>query len=91
MIEHLVALIENEGLDKSKREVAISDESIQATWCSNDDVGCSLLVLDFGNVVLNRCAAVEDFDLDIRQILAESGILISDLESQLTSVAHDDD
>ena len=91
MIEHLVALIKNKGFDESKREVAITNESVQSTWCGDNDVGCGLLVLDLGNIVLNRGAAVEDLNLDIWQILAESGILISDLESQLTSMTHDDD
>ena len=50
-----------------------------------------LLVLENLGVLLNRCTAVEDTGLDIGHILAEAVVLVSDLEGQLASVAHDQD
>lgn len=45
LIQHLVALIENEVLDVSQRQSFVSDKSIETTWSSNNDIGVLLFVL----------------------------------------------
>ena len=51
----------------------------------------SLLVSQQLLVLLDISAAVEDGCLDLRHVLAETLILIADLEGQLAGVAHDQD
>lgn len=50
-----------------------------------------LLVLQDLGVLNDRSAAVEDTGLDVRHVLAESIVLVADLESELASVAHNQD
>ncbi len=54
---------------------------------SHDDVG-AILLQDFF-VLLDGHASEEHSDLDIVDVLAEALILLTDLESQLTSVSQD--
>lgn len=49
----------------------------------------SLLVLEKLNILLNRCASVENCGFHIGHVLAESGVFVLDLVGQLTGVAHD--
>lgn len=51
-------------------------------------MGMGILVGQSLNVFLHRCTAIEYGSLDIRQVLAEAGVLILDLERKLSSVAH---
>lgn len=90
LIKHLVALVEYEALDVAKAEVLVAYQGIQTTRCGDNDVRVSVLVLEEIDVVLNWSATVEDAGLDVRQILAETSILILDLESQFTGVAEDE-
>lgn len=50
-----------------------------------------LLVGQDLNVLLHWGTAVKDSGLDVRHVLAESGILVLDLVGELTGVAHDED
>lgn len=91
LIEHLVTLIEDEDLARSKVEVLVTDKRVQATWGSDDDVWVGLLVLEELGVGLDWSSSVEDGGLDLWHVLAESGVLVLDLVCQLTGVAHDQD
>ena len=51
----------------------------------------SVLVLQGLHISLDRSTAVEDTRLDVRHVLAEAVVLVANLVSQLTSVAHDND
>ena len=51
----------------------------------------SILVLEDLGVLLDRGTTIEDSSLDVGHVLGETVVLIADLESQLTSVAHDQD
>lgn len=50
-----------------------------------------VLVLENLGVLLDGSATVEDASLDVGHVLGETVVLVADLESQLTSVAHDQD
>lgn len=91
LVQHLVALIEDEVLQVGKAEVPIADKSIDTTGCTNYDVRVGLLVAEELNVLLNGCSTVEDTDLDVGQELGETVVLVPDLVGQLTSMAHDQD
>jgi len=89
LVEHLVTLIEHEALDVAQAEVLVAHKGVQTTGSGDNDVRVGLLVLENVDVVLNGSATVEDRGLDVGQVLAETGVLILDLESQLAGVAHD--
>jgi hypothetical protein len=90
LIEHLVALVKHKDANASETESLVADKSLKTTGSADNDVRASVLALESLDVVLDGSAAVEDTGLDVRHVLAESVVLISDLVGQLTSVAHDD-
>lgn len=90
-IQKLVALIENKVLDMASVEALVSNEGVQSTRCSNDDMRASILVLENFNILGLAGTAVEDRSTDIRHVLAESGVLVLDLVSELASVAQHND
>ena len=51
----------------------------------------SILVLQHLGILDDGSAAVEDTSLDVRHVLAETVVLIANLESQFAGVAHDQD
>ena len=69
----------------------VANQSIETAGGADDDVGVSLLVLQDFSVLLDGGTAVENASLDIRHVFAESVVLVSDLERELASVAHDQD
>lgn len=90
LIQHFVALVKNKVLDISKRESFVSYKSIQSTWCTNDDVGILLLVLQKLDILSHRCTTIEDSRFDLGKVFAESSIFILDLVGQLSCVTHDE-
>lgn len=91
LIQHLVTLVKNEGLHAAERQLLLANQRVQTTWSTNDDVGVRLLVREHFNILLHRGTTVEHGSLDIRQVLAESRVLVLDLVRQLAGVAHDKD
>lgn len=89
LVQHLVALIENEDADASKSERLVTDKSLETTWCTNNDVRAGVFVLQSLHVGLDRSAAVENASLDVGHVLAKSVVLITDLVGQFTSMTHD--
>lgn len=69
----------------------LADESVQATWSSDDDVWVGLWVLENLGIGLDWGSSVEDSGLNFWHVLAESGVLVLDLVGKLTGVAHDKD
>lgn len=88
LIEHLVALIQNESLNTAESELLLPDEGIETSGCRNDDVRMRLLVLQNLLVLLDVGTAVEHGRLHLRHVLAETLIFVTNLEGKLTSVAH---
>ena len=91
LVEHLVTLIKNKSLDVAQGQLLVANQRIQATGSGDNDVGISLLVGQYLHILLDGGTSVEDCSLDIGQIFRETRILVLDLVSQLTSVAHDED
>lgn len=89
LVQHLVTLVEDEVLEVGKTEMPVADKSINTTGCADDDVGVGVLVAKELDVLLDRCASVEDADLDVGQEFGKAVVLVPDLVGQLTSVAHD--
>lgn len=54
-------------------------------------MGVGFLILEDFGILLNRRTTVEDTGLNVRHILAETVVLVSNLEGQLAGVAHDQD
>ena len=78
-------------LQVGKTKMLVANERVDAARSTNDDVGVRLLVAEELDVLGDRCASVEDTDLNIWQELGEAVVLIPNLVGQLTSVAHDED
>jgi hypothetical protein len=89
LVEHLIALIENEDANASETKSLVTDKSLKTAGSTNNDVGASLLVLQGLNVLLDGSTTVEDTGLDIGHVLAEAVVLVANLVGELTSVAHD--
>jgi len=91
LIEHLVTLIEHKALDVAQAKVLVTNEGVETTRGGDDDVRVGLLVRENVDVVLDGSTAIEHSGLHVRQVLAETRILVLDLECQLAGVAHDQD
>jgi hypothetical protein len=91
LVKHLIALVQDEHADVSKTQVLVADKGVETARGADNDVGVSLLVLEDLGILLDGSAAVEDASLDVGHVLAESVVLVADLESQLTSMAHNQD
>lgn len=91
LVEHLIALIENEVLEVGKAKLLVTDKSVNATGCTDDDVRVRVLVREDIDILLDWSTAIEDGYSNIREELREAVVLILDLVSQLTGVAHDQD
>ena len=89
LVEHLVALIENEHLQVVEGESFVVRESEDTTRSTNDDMG-RLGALENLLVFLDGDTTVENLSDDIRKVLGETSHLVLDLISKLTSVAHDE-
>ena len=89
LVQHLVALIEDEVLQAGETKVPVTDEGVDTSRGADDDVRVGILVTEELDVLRNWGSAVEDADLDIGQELGKSVVLVPDLVSQLTGVAHD--
>lgn len=89
LVEHLVTLVKDKDADASETESLVADESLETTGGADNDVRASVLGLEGLDVVLDGSTTVEDTGLDVRHVLAESVVFVSDLVGQLTSVAHD--
>lgn len=90
-IEELVTLVENKVLDVGSVEGLVSDERVETTGSSDDDVWAGVLVLERLGVGLLAGTAVEDRGPDVGHVLAEPRVLVLDLVGQLSGVAEDDD
>lgn len=87
LLQHFVALIKDEMFQVLQVQFLVADESKNAAWCADNNVRCqcfqALLVL------LDWHSSEENWDLDCCHVLAESFVLLADLESEFTSVTHD--
>lgn len=88
MIQHLVTLIENKDADATEAEILVPNKGLQAAWSTNNDMRVSVLVLQKLSILGDGGSTVEHASLDIRHVLAEAVVLVTDLEGQLASVAH---
>lgn len=91
LLQHLVTFVENESLHAAERQLLLANQGVQPTRSANDDVGERVFVREHLNILLNRGTTVEHGGLDVRKVLAESRVLVLDLERQLAGVAHDKD
>jgi hypothetical protein len=91
LIKHLVAFIENEDLAAVKTKVLVPHKSVQSTGCGDNDMGVGVLVLQNFGILLDRSASVENCSFHVGHVLAETCVLVFDLVSKLTSVAHNQD
>ena len=69
----------------------VSDQRVQSTRCTNNDVRECILVLQDFNVLADVNTTIEDSCFDIREVFAESSVFISDLVGQFSRVTHDKD
>jgi hypothetical protein len=91
LIKHLVALIKHKDADAAEAKVLVPNQRIKPTRCADNDMRMGLLVLQDLRVLLDGSATVENTRLDVRHVLAEAVILVTNLERQLASVTHNQD
>lgn len=89
LLQHLIALVKDEMFQVLQVEFLVPDESENSSWGADNDVRCHCLQGLF--VLLNRHAAKEHCDLNARHIFTEALVFLADLESEFSSVAHDQD
>lgn len=88
LVKHLVAFVKNEHTHAAEAQVLVAHKSIKPAWGTDNNVWVRLLVFEDLGILLDRSTAVENTRLDVRHVLAEAVILVPNLESELTSVAH---
>lgn len=91
MVKHLVAFIKDKDTNTSEAENLVANQGVETARGSDDDVRASVLVLNDLDILLDWSTAVEHASLDVGHILAETVVLVANLESQLASVAHNKD
>jgi hypothetical protein len=91
LVEHLVTLVKNEGLHVAQGQFLVTDQGVQTTGSGHHNVGVGFLVGQDFDVLLDRSTTVEDCSFNVGQVLRETGVLVLDLISELTGVAHDQD
>jgi len=86
VLEHLIALIQNESLDLVSLEFLLIDELLDTTRSTNNNMRG---VLSQELIMLtNRDASIEDAHLDGRKIFGEANKFLANLIGQLASMAH---
>lgn len=89
-LQHLVTFIENEHLDSGSVQSLVTNQSIQSTGGSDNDVRALCLVLQDFLVLLDGGSTVKDTGLDGGHVLGESGKFVLDLEGQFSGVTEND-
>jgi hypothetical protein len=88
LVQHLVAFVKNEHADVPQPKLLVADESIQTSGSGHDDMRMGIFVRENLVILRNGGTTVEDGSLDLRHVPAEARILVLDLVSELSSVAH---
>ena len=88
LVEHLVALVEDKHAHASETQVLVADQSVKAARGADNDVRVRILVLEQLGILLDGSATVEHTGLDVGHVLAESVVLVANLESKLAGMAH---
>lgn len=88
LLQHLVALVENKVLHVLHRQVLALDETENTAWRPDNDL--RLLFVELVDVCLDGHTSVEHGSLDVRHVFGETDVLVVDLVSELTGVAHDE-
>ena len=91
LIQHFIAFIENEDFDISEAKLLLSDQSVQTSRSSDNDMRVGVLVGKGFDILLHWCASIKDCCLHFREIFAEPGIFVLDLVCEFTGVTHDKD
>lgn len=89
-LQHLVTFIENKHLDGGSVQSLVSNQSVQSTGGSDNDVRALCLVLQDFLVLLDGGSTVKDTGLDGGHVLGESGKFVLDLEGQFSGVTEND-
>mmetsp|Transcript_13229 Transcript_13229/g.30885 ORF Transcript_13229/g.30885 Transcript_13229/m.30885 type:complete len:226 (-) Transcript_13229:39-716(-) len=84
--KHAIALVQDKMLYAVELEILIPSQSQNATGGSHHNVRA--VVLENFLVLLDRDSSVKDSGLYLRQVLAESLVLVGNLESEFTGVAN---
>lgn len=91
LFEQLVALVENEMLDRLSVQRLVPHERVQSSRSSNNDMRTLVLALERLNVVLDRRSSVKHTSPQVGHELRESSVFVLDLVGEFSSVAEDDD
>lgn len=89
LIQHLVALVEDEHLEIIEFQIFSARQSQDSTWGSNHDVRSLLWVFQQLDIVVNWDTTVESGTSDLLQVFCESIEFLLDLVRQLSGVAQD--
>ena len=87
LTEHSVTLIQDKVLHILQTQGLGLDQGQQSARCSNNNVGAVLLENFF--IFLDGHTTKEDGNLHIAHVLAESLVILTDLERQLSGVGED--
>lgn len=91
LIQHFIAFVEDKDSDISKAKLLLSDQSIQTTRSSDNDMRVSVFVGKGFDILLHWCAPVKDCCLHFWEIFAEPGVFVLNLVGEFTGVTHNKD
>ena len=87
-VKHLVTLIQHENPDAVETQIFVANQSVKTAGSADNDVRMGILVLQDLGILLDGSATVEYTSLDVGHVLAEAIILVANLESKFTCMAH---
>lgn len=90
LLQHFVALVQNEMLDFLRVEVLVTGQSVESSRSSHDDVRALGLVLEDLNILGNWSATKYDGSANVWHVTREACVLVADLVCKLSSVAQND-
>ena len=89
LIQHLVALVENEHLEVFELQIFSAWQSQDSTWSSDDDMWACLWVFQKLHIIIDWNTTVKSGTSDLLQVFCESVKFLLDLVGQLSGVAQD--
>ncbi len=91
LIQHFIAFVEDEDFDISKAKLLLSDQSVETTRSSDNDMRVGVFVGEGFNILLHWCSTVKDCCLHFWEVFAEPRVFVLNLVGELTGVTHNKD
>lgn len=90
LLQHFVALVQNEMLDFLRVEVLVAGQGVKSPGSSHDDVWALGLVFEELDVLGDWGATEHDGSANVWHVTREAGVLVADLVRKFSGMAQND-